>query len=156
MARRAWPWTPIIIALWVASVAVAPFWVQFEQSRLYRDWVGITPFRSVQIEAATVRAGSIAVMGTLIKQRDCEIVGRSVWVRDSNGTLRAATFQSGPVPGLPPVKRYVSGDRQSFGPIIITPEGDFVPTGAVMFATHDCPDGRQSNVFFDVEWGDYP
>lgn len=157
----------LIVAMSVINPIVKTQWELFEETRFYRDLAGLTPFRSVIIEKVTIENNEITISGTLVKQRDCEIVVRSAWARDWNGVLRRATVIIGGKENPPPIKRPVSDEPQAMGPITIRPDGDFVPQDAVLFLTHECwVDSkneneprhleRQSNKFFDVEWKDTP
>lgn len=126
----------------------------FEDSRLYRDVVGLTPFKDVEITSTRVfNEGTnwIEIEGSFVKVRCTKTDLDSAWTRGPDQVLHPATVNFSLEANETPSNRPPSGDRLYFGPweiysLISEPES------AVLFVTHVCPEGPTTNMVFEVPW----
>lgn len=126
------------------------YWVQWSESRFYRDVMGQVPFRDVIITNIELTETVMRVSGTVVKTRDCQTVGEPiVYVLDEGVEIPAALALE-ELPGTP-LSRPVSPYPQHFGVWIITspiPSPDF----ARMYRTHLCDGDFQTNLVFERKW----
>lgn len=122
-----------------------------EDSRRWRDLTGQTPFHDVRILSVTATEIELTITGTLRKTRSlCETVSDPITQVVYDGISYPAEFRSDEPPPMP-ISRVGAKEPQAFGPWIITSPFPY-PDRARMYRTHDCPDGRQTNLVFDVTW----
>ena len=127
------------------------YWVEFSETRGYRDFLGKTPFKNVVIAHMEITPTTMTIDGSFVKTRDCQTVGDPIVQVVVNGLVYPATFSVDELPGTP-VSRMVSPEPQVFGKWIITspiPSPDM----ARMYRTHNCDGVYQTNEVFERKWG---
>lgn len=156
LKREAWPFFVAIvagIAWFVGMPFVGDIMDKYRESRTYRDAANLTPFADVQIFRTTTGefgTNVIAVEGVFRKVR-CEKVSDSVWTRGPDGILYAAVLDVSLEAAGTPSNRPPSKSLAYFGPWLIyslIPD----PASALFFATHECPEGRTTNLVFELPW----
>jgi hypothetical protein len=68
-------WAAAIPLMIVYVAVIAPMVSRLDESRIWRDLTGKTPFRSVIITSVTATSLEITLAGTLVKSRDCLALG---------------------------------------------------------------------------------
>lgn len=126
------------------------YWVEWAESRSYRNVMGQVPFKDVVITSMELTETQMRVSGTVVKVRDCQTVGEPIVYVVVDGIELPATLTLDELPGTPR-SRPVSPFPQQFGAWIITsprPSPDF----ARMYRTHVCDGAYQTNLVFERKW----
>ena len=145
-----------IIAVLVVLIYLPGIYITLEESRTYRDLIGITPFYRVQIADQVLVPDGILVSGSMIKRR-CEFDGLSAYVTTAAGRFRAQV-NTRPEDRLRPTgNRPPSPDAQLWGPWLISADVMLHEiTAWEIYARHICPEnnGVSDNLFARGPWAD--
>jgi len=129
-----------------------------QETRTYRDVVGITPFHGVRVYGSELNAEktAITIYGELIKRR-CTFEELIAYVVDESGLRHIAVLDTTPE-NAGEVNRPPSKVAESWGPWEISvggEDGEIVPVAWQIFAAHtqcDSPPYNQINLFADGPW----
>lgn len=127
-----------------------PLHLIVQDTRFYRDTMGMTAFRGVTIDRTEVHGSDFMVSGSFIKVR-CTKIEHAAYTRDRNGVLWPAEFDPSAQPAGTPESRPESGFPMQFGPWRITARHPG-PVEAVFYVRHDCPEGPKWAMFFSLPW----
>jgi len=133
----------------IAAFNIALF---ITESRIWRDLTWQTPFRNVIVDAVQIEGDTLYVWGSLRKVR-CKREGVIAYVKDAQGNLWLADFSSDENLSGPTLDRPVSSDQQRFGAWSIRSPIQ-APKTVQLYAYHICPEGRTSNLVFELPWAD--
>lgn len=150
------PWGAFRYRMIVGLAVAAMIWGIFPalliglETRFMRDLRHVTPFTDVELTKVVARENTLSAQGTVVKTRDCTLMGApTAWVVQS-GLLYAAVIATQQREGRP-IQRPVSPYPQPWGPVMITSPVDW-PDEAMVFITHRCPEGVQQNLLFETPW----
>lgn len=125
--------------LFLANAAFSSI-AEVRESRIYRDFFGLTPFYDVVVYQTEVRGDRLTAMGEM-KKRACEfadLTGFAGRGKDLQTRVVISTQQED--------ARGVTGNRtpsknaQTWGPwVLFWPVDDPIPTGWAIYAGHWCP-----------------
>lgn len=143
-------WAAAIPLMIVYVAVIAPMVSRLDESRIWRDLTGKTPFRSVIITSVTATSLEITLAGTLVKSRDCLALGAPIAQVMKDGRALPASFIAREHDGTP-ASRPPSPEPQEWGPWIIVSPTDW-PDRARLYRTHNCGGEIQTNTVFDIPW----
>jgi len=140
----------------VLVVMSAPYWRALDESRIYRDYMGLTPFTHVKVFGSVLDSDQITITGSMRKVR-CDFVSLTGYVTvDSGYSVRV------PVETDVEDQRGVSGNRpvsnldQTWGPWSLQYDGGLgLPNSWEIYAHHvNCPGTPevQTNLFAQGGW----
>ena len=149
----------LAIVICLTAILLAPNYRDIKEGRFYRDIMGITPFKHVNVFGTVLEPNRIIITGSMVKVRCVfnQDMGLTAYVQTENGL-----WHRFPVDTSVEDLRGVTGDRppnpsaQSWGPWAIYYSGGL--GHAVqweIYAPHkDCPDEpeTQTNLFAAGPW----
>ena len=143
----------VVLAILTYAV-VQNSWHRVEETRFYRDLVGSTPFQDVEIDRTEVSddGQTLRVWGSFRKSR-CDKFDHAAYTRKIDGHRWLARFSTEEGP-LQKYSRPAGRFSETFGPWVITSMIKD-PDYALFVPYHSCPEGVQTNLFFEVPWRNY-
>lgn len=153
----------LLIILFMAWLLWSGVWTNYlAPSPTVRAVLRLTPFHSVTAVLVSWSENSVTVRGTMVKRR-CEIVSMSAYVTGPEGyqelvKLDRSAEDKRRAAGKPLINgemidRPPSEIPQAWGPWTITdPTPESPAVGWSVHTVHDCPEGRQTNVFISGDW----
>jgi hypothetical protein len=149
-------WDLMALLLVAGFIFGEPKWRDFKESRFYRDYQGVTPFKDVKVFSQVVEIDRIILEGSMIKVR-CTFSGLVGFVEFEGGLVIRV-----PVDTSVEDARGVVGNRpvidqdQAWGKWAIRYDGSLgKPVKWSIYAQHiGCPDNpiNQNNLFAQGKW----
>lgn len=149
----------LIGAILTLFILVGPmFFPKIQESRMVRDFFGLTPFKSVTLFESHVEGRTITINGSMIKVR-CTFKRVDAYIIGDKGIAYGVDVNTDVEDKLAaPHNRVASPLAQAWGPWSLSIENrtGIAPVGFEVHVQHKCPNGsEQDNLFVSGSWGDF-
>lgn len=153
-ARKAGHLLSVGVVLFALIWVIFPSVMDLADSRWSRDVRHVTPFRDVVVLETKATEFTLEVSGYLVKDRDCEALGRpDVLIDTGDRVLDQGFFDQALVPPGTPASLAASPMPRRFSGWVLVSRTPW-PKAAIMLRTHLCPDSVniQTNKVLTVPW----